>query len=216
MVDYLQMHGFAVTRCKPWGSNPGGSIYELARCPFDPEHTDGSVAFTLVNGVPGFKCQHDGCRRKGIRDVFAQYPVDSKTTVSASAERRMANGPRAVGSLSSGPGLRETGSLQNPVASPVAQLNTAGGNWPKSLRKEAFHGLVGEFVRTVEPHTEADPAALLVQLLVGFGNIIGRHAHFVAEADRHYMNLFAVMVGQTSKGRKGRDPGKRCPRKPHE
>lgn len=55
----------------------------------------------------------------------------------------------------------------------------------------------------IEPHSEADPAALLIQFLVGFGSLIGRQAHFLAEADRHFMNQFAVMVGQTAKGRKG-------------
>jgi hypothetical protein len=66
-----------------------------------------------------------------------------------------------------------------------------------------LHGLAGDIVRAIEPHSEADPAALLIQTLVGFGNIIGRTAHFVAEADRHYLNLFAVVVGASSHGRKG-------------
>jgi hypothetical protein len=62
-------------------------------------------------------------------------------------------------------------------------------------------------VQLIEPHSEADPAALLIQFLVGFGNLIGRSAHFTAEADRHFSNLFAVLVGQTSKGRKGTSLG---------
>jgi len=77
------------------------------------------------------------------------------------------------------------------------------GNWPDELKAEAFHGPAGELVRAIEPHSEADPAALLVQLLVAFGNLIGRRAHFVAEADRHYLNLYGVVVGQTAKARKG-------------
>jgi hypothetical protein len=42
-----------------------------------------------------------------------------------------------------------------------------------------------------------------VQTLLSFGSIIGRSAHFVVEADRHHANEFAVMVGRTSKARKG-------------
>ena len=76
-------------------------------------------------------------------------------------------------------------------------------NWPDELRPEAFHGLAGEVVRTIGPHSEADPAAFVIQFLTGFGNLIGRGAHFIAEADRHYMNLFAAIVGLTAKGRKG-------------
>lgn len=76
-------------------------------------------------------------------------------------------------------------------------------SWPDPLAEEAFHGLAGDMVRTIEPHTEADPAALLVQFLVAFGNVIGPGPHFTAEADRHGTNLNAVLVGTTAKGRKG-------------
>ena len=44
---------------------------------------------------------------------------------------------------------------------------------------------------------------LLAQFHVAFGNVIGRTAHFIAEADTHYCNLFISLVGTTSKGRKG-------------
>jgi hypothetical protein len=58
-------------------------------------------------------------------------------------------------------------------------------------------------VRTVEPQSEADPVALLVQFLVAFGSAVGRGPHFTAEADRHGVNLGAIFVGETAKGRKG-------------
>lgn len=76
-------------------------------------------------------------------------------------------------------------------------------SWPDPLREEAFFGLAGEIVRTIEPHTEADPAALLLQFLAAFGNVVGRGPHFYGERDRHALNLFVVLVGTTSKGRKG-------------
>ena len=75
--------------------------------------------------------------------------------------------------------------------------------WPEPLREEAFHTLAGKIVRTIEPHTEADPAAILVQLLVAFGNVVGRRPHFRVESDIHRMNEFLVVVGDTSKARKG-------------
>ena len=37
--------------------------------------------------------------------------------------------------------------------------------------------------------------ALLIQTLLCFGNVVGRKAHFVAEASKHFTNLFAVLVG---------------------
>jgi len=75
--------------------------------------------------------------------------------------------------------------------------------WPNSLAPEAYHGLAGDIVHIIEPHSEADPVALLANTLISFGNIIGRFAHFRAESDFHYMNMYGVLVGKTSKGRKG-------------
>ncbi len=74
---------------------------------------------------------------------------------------------------------------------------------PAHLREAAFHGLAGEFVRTVEPHTEADPAATLIQLLLAFGNACGRGPGFRVESDDHGTNEFAGIVGETAKARKG-------------
>lgn len=78
--------------------------------------------------------------------------------------------------------------------------------WPE-LPPEAYHGLAGRYVRKIEPHTEADPAGILVQFLAMFGNLIGRRPHFRVEADRHHFNLFAVLVGESAKGRKGVSAG---------
>ena len=76
-------------------------------------------------------------------------------------------------------------------------------NWPKDLPEEAFYGLAGEVVRTISPYSEADDAALLLNFLVAFGNVIGTGPHYYAGPDRHGTNLFAVLVGETAKGRKG-------------
>jgi len=51
---------------------------------------------------------------------------------------------------------------------------------PAPLGEAAFHGLAGRIVHRIEPHSEADPAAILVQLLIAFGNLVGR----LAENDR--------------------------------
>ena len=75
--------------------------------------------------------------------------------------------------------------------------------WPKPAPQAAFHGLAGEFVRLTEPHTEADPLALLAQFLVAFGTAAGRNAYYEVEASRHYPNEFVVLVGPSGKGRKG-------------
>jgi hypothetical protein len=89
------------------------------------------------------------------------------------------------------------------ASSSVVQGRVAGDEWPAPLDPKAFHSSAGNFVRIVEPHTEADPAALLVQVLVGLGNAMGRSAYRIADGARHYCNLNAVLVGDTSHGRKG-------------
>lgn len=71
------------------------------------------------------------------------------------------------------------------------------------LEKDALYGLAGEIVETIAPHTEADNVALLIQLLAGFGSLIGKTAYYKVGADCHYLKIFAVIVGLTAKGRKG-------------
>jgi hypothetical protein len=74
--------------------------------------------------------------------------------------------------------------------------------WP-TLGAAALQGLAGKIVNTIAPYTEADPAALLGQLLAGFGNIIYRQAYFRVESTRHPANLYVAVVGRTSSARKG-------------
>jgi hypothetical protein len=74
--------------------------------------------------------------------------------------------------------------------------------WP-TIDPAAYHGLAGDVVSTILPHTKADPVALLLQFLVSFGNAVGRGRHYLVEQTAHYGNLFAVLVGDTSKARKG-------------
>jgi hypothetical protein len=76
------------------------------------------------------------------------------------------------------------------------------------MDEAAYHGLAGDVVRTIAPHTEADPVAILIQFLTVFGNIIGNAPHYLVESDRHPANLFVVLVGASSKGRKGTAAGR--------
>jgi hypothetical protein len=75
--------------------------------------------------------------------------------------------------------------------------------WPAPPAPAAYHGIAGEIVGTIAPHTEADPVAILSQLLVAFGAAVGRGAFFAVEATRHHPNEFLVLVGESSRARKG-------------
>ncbi len=83
-----------------------------------------------------------------------------------------------------------------------------GRQWPDALDQAAMHGVAGEFVRMVEPNTEADPAAILLQFLAAFGALVGRGPHYRVEGDEHHANLYVLLVGATAKGRKGTSWGR--------
>ena len=79
----------------------------------------------------------------------------------------------------------------------------ADGKWPEPPDEAAYYGLAGDIVRTIEPHTESDPVALLLQVLTGFGSVVGPEPHYEVEAVPHPSRDNVVLVGDTSKARKG-------------
>lgn len=78
-----------------------------------------------------------------------------------------------------------------------------GPTWPAAIGDAGLIGLAGQVVNAIEPHTEADPAACLVQFLTHVGNACGRNPRFVVESTDHHLNLFCVIAGPTAAGRKG-------------
>ena len=68
--------------------------------------------------------------------------------------------------------------LQNGTPAEVISHNSLISQertWPK-LEPEALHGIVGDIVRTIARHTEADPVTLVVHTISEFSAIIGRPA----------------------------------------
>jgi hypothetical protein len=90
-----------------------------------------------------------------------------------------------------------------PAGEPHSSLLPAPAGWPAPPAPAAYHGLLGEIVRKLEPETEADPVAILAQLLVGFGAAVGRGAYFQVEATRHHPQEFLLLVGESATSRKG-------------
>ena len=188
---WLSARGVAFTK-KDRASADGRTVYKLEKCPFDSSHgKNGEVSIMQESGGKlSATCMHDSATAKGGRNSKRRSENPTPTT----STRRI---------------LLDEGNILARRAPRVEVIGEPGGDkevideWPDPPSGEAFYGLAGELVRTIEPHSEADPVALLVQSLVAFGSIIGRGAHFLAEADRHYCNLFTVLVGRTAKGRKG-------------
>ena len=96
----------------------------------------------------------------------------------------------------------DVGTLEQEDAVPLLILTQAPTH-PPSIAPVARRGLLGAFMDLVDPHTESDPAALLIQWLVAFGSVVGRGPHCVADGAAHHANLFTVLVAPTAKGRKG-------------
>ncbi len=90
----------------------------------------------------------------------------------------------------------------DPPHPPQTQTSPPPHFWPTPA-PAALYGLAGQAVRTIAPHTEADPAAILLQFLAAFGNLLGPGPHCIVESTRHHLNLFVVLVGESSKARKG-------------
>jgi hypothetical protein len=145
----------------------------LKACPFHSAHVEAAV-FVSNRGAPGFHCFHSGCADKHWSDV--ERLLEPETTSS-----------RASVSDDYTP---HTPTMKHAPIAPV-------------LHPDALYGLPGDVIKTIEPCSEADPATLLLHLLTGFSNVIGRAGFFRVERTHHYTNLFYVAVGDTSRGRKG-------------
>ncbi|HJS94381.1 MAG TPA: hypothetical protein VJ741_08965 [Solirubrobacteraceae bacterium] len=79
----------------------------------------------------------------------------------------------------------------------------APAGWPAAPDPAVYHGLPGAIVHRIAPHTEADPVAILTQLLIACGALIGRGAHYRVEATLHHPNEFLLLIGDSSRARKG-------------
>ena len=79
--------------------------------------------------------------------------------------------------------------------------------WP-ALDSAALHGLAGEAIQLFDPHTEADRVAVLVSVLAEIGTMVGRNPHLILDGSYHPLLFWPVLVGKTSKSRKGTAEGR--------
>lgn len=163
-----------------------GTVYRLDRCLTSTDHTDGACLIEFPSGALTYRCHHDRCAGKGWSDVR-----NLLIPPNASHDPRMANSP--CGDEDTGRWGDDTG--ERPIPKRDLTLPV--------LDPAALHGLAGEVVRVIDPHTEADPVALLMTFLEMFGSAIGRSPHVRVGAASHHANEYAVLVGNTSHGRKG-------------
>jgi hypothetical protein len=88
------------------------------------------------------------------------------------------------------------------AAAAVAPAELAATAWPAPPDDAVYHGPLGEIVRAVAPHTEADPVGVLGTLLASVGAAMG-NLRYIYQGSAQAPNLFVVLVGDSSTGRKG-------------
>jgi hypothetical protein len=177
LVEWFARHG--ITPKNEW-SKDGVDYYAVA-CPWGEGHgeRDESTVMQFASGALAYKCHHASCAGRRWKDYRKHY----EPNWSGNGNGRTEEG--TDGDV--GAGTKEVPRRQFPDPPHVA----------------AYYGALGDLVRMVAPHSEADPVAVLAHALAYFGAIVGRTGHLVAEARRHHGNLFIGIVAATSKGRKG-------------
>jgi hypothetical protein len=145
-----------------------------------------------------------GCGAAAVRAALEEenrekcIPPLADSDVATIAENAMTQPDASTfGGISATEATSPSGGSVDPMTAPPPALVV-----PR-LKQEAFYGLAGRIVECIEPASEADPAAILLHVLLGAGNLIGRTVYAMVEKTRHGCNEFAVLVGQSGKGRKG-------------
>ena len=198
--ERLSSWGLEVLREEPYGD---GARLVLRSCPFG-EHRKEAKAAVFINGDGrrGFHCfsdDHVGLNWKELRARFEPAAVAS--TDGAGGLGRALPDEQSAAFSEPAHGWPEPPAERR--ATEPRSSSPAQPEWPKPPNEAAYQGLAGEFVKLVEPHTEADPAALLVQFLIGFGNLCGAASYRFAGGVAHHLNEYGVIVGDTSRARKG-------------
>jgi hypothetical protein len=177
-----------------WAGDASGhdgdeSRADLALCGLLARHTTNHVQLDRLFRLSGL--MREKWNRKDYRERTVAKALAGRAESSTPTNAQQEPWPELdAGAPSSGPNSKH-------LHPPVSEA------WPSPPEKAAFQGLAGDWVRMLDAHTEADPVALLVQLLAAFGSAVGRGPFTKAEADRHYTNIFVALVGETAKARKG-------------
>jgi len=184
LQEFISNHDIEINRTKSWQD---GTMYEIRVCPFNPEHNKGEARIIeFSDGRLSFGCFHDSCSQY----KWAQFRDKYEPNYKQQHDSR------------SGFNFDKTGHKEEEKVENISEARVKFP-FPSPVNENAYHGVIGELVKAIEPYSEADPVAILVSGLAGFGNIIGDNPHFKVEADKHPCRVFVVLVGDTSKGRKG-------------
>ena len=166
-----------------------GTVYEVD-CLTSTDHTGGACFIQFASGKFVYRCLHQSCSGKGWLDVKHLLKLPEGST-----------GPRVTsgGKQASGAEPGDAGTADDwETVPPDSEQRTR-----PTLHPAALHGLAGDVVRAAMESTEGDPVGILTFFLVAFGNAAGPSAFHSVGDDEHGTALFAVIVGDSAKDRKG-------------
>ena len=90
--EYSAKYGLKVSKVKRWND---ASVYVLAECPFDPDHTETARIVQFDNGGLSFGCFHDSCSDKGwpqlqeLLGLHSPGEAEPFSSLAADAESRV-------------------------------------------------------------------------------------------------------------------------------
>lgn len=135
----------------------------------------------------------EGCKlaRGGLRDERLEAALQG-------INRALCDPPCPEGDVA-----EKARNAQRAVERQEAPSRPAQPPWPEAMGEDAFHGIVGEWARAVEPTTEAAVEPILIGGLAWMGAIAGPGPHFMVGATKHPAIIHGAHVAATSRGRKG-------------
>lgn len=206
---------------------PAGPFTDIAVLPaaWAPVAVEGTrPAEDVISAIGGYELPepgYAGARYDAIRDYLASRYMRGLAKEEIFTGVRNVLAPRFAEPLTEDGirsrfkrawrGTRER--LGEPMADPEADAailaaaasspaERAADAWPAPPDDAVYHGPMGEIVRAVAPYTEADPVGVLGTLLASVGACMG-NLRFIYQGSAQAPNLFVVLVGDSSTGRKG-------------
>ncbi len=206
LLAWLAAHDALVWRTK---REDARALYLLEACPFNADHRRKSLVSLGDDGALGFHCQAASCADHHWHDLKALWgdgPARQRDSTRDSATEVAAAGvppenpPGGLGYEGAANAVPQGHAGEAPGGQFIGRSSRP---WPEPPPDAVYRGLAGEIVRAYQPQTEADPLAILAQLLTAFGAAIGSGPHFMVGEKRHEPRLFTVIAGQSAKARKG-------------
>jgi hypothetical protein len=151
------------------------------------------VAATRLAGLMVREGADEASIVRCLREAYHTRPTDRRD---AGWRKAVAAIPRLVRGILSKEAAK-------PVDPAVAQPVDTVGTWPAPLADCAKIGVIGDFLAMVKDRTEADETGLAFTFLAEFGNVAGRGPHYYVEDSEHPARLNILLVGDSSKARKG-------------